>query len=279
MKICLSRLTGSGSCLLVALLLSVSLTGCTLRTFGATPGATAASARAVDTPASETAPDSVPASASVAASVAMSPVPAGFYRVNPGDTQIGVAKAFGREPSALAQWNGLSPADGLRVGQLLRVAPPLVAGALTANSTASNALAQARAISATGPSEPAAARSRLAWPVRGPVTAPFVAGKTKGIVLGGRVGEPVRAASGGRVVYAGARIATYGKLIIVKHDTHLLTAYGNNRALLVREGADVKAGEVIAEMGADDKGQASLRFEVRVDGKPVDPLRYLPKRP
>jgi lipoprotein NlpD len=206
------------------------------------------------------------------------PVPAGFYRVNPGDTQFGVAKAFGREVAALAQWNRLSPADGLRVGQVLRVAPPLGVAAAPATGAPSNSLAQARALFADNPSEPASTKARLAWPVSGAVIAPFVPGKTKGIVVGGRIGEPVRAASGGRVVYAGGRIAAYGNLIIIKHDAHLLTAYGNNRALLVKEGADVKAGEVIAEMGADGKGQASLRFEVRADGKPGDPLKYLPKR-
>lgn len=264
MKTCLSRYAKSGSSMLFAWLLAASLTSCALPAPPARP-----------THVDEAPP---PAPASLPAPVPTLQVPAGFYRVNPGDTQIGVAKAFGREPSAITQWNHLSPADGLRAGQVLRVAPPLVAGASAAASAPSNSLAQARAIFADSPSEPASAKARLAWPVSGLVTAPFVSGKTKGIVVGGRVGEPVRAASGGRVVYAGGRIAAYGKLIILKHDAHLLTAYGNNRALLVKEGTDVKAGEVIAEMGADDKGRASLRFEVRADGKPVDPLEYLPKR-
>jgi lipoprotein NlpD len=269
MKICSSRFAKSGSSMLFALLLAASLAGCALARPGAQP---AAPAYAVDVPAHVSAPAPLPTPASI------SQVPAGFYRVNPGDTQIGVSKAFGREASALAQWNRLSPADGLRVGQVLRVAPPLGAGASPAASAPSNSLAQARALFADSPSEAASTKARLAWPVSGPVTAPFVSGKTKGIVMRGRVGEPVRAASGGRVVYAGGRIAAYGKLIIIKHDAHVLTAYGNNRALLVKEGTDVKAGEAIAEMGADDKGQASLRFEVRADGKPVDPLKYLPKR-
>jgi lipoprotein NlpD len=255
--------------MLFASLLAASLAGCALPAPGAS---SAVPANVVD------APTPIPAAASSPAPAVASPVPAGFYRVNPGDTQIGIAKAFGREPSAIAQWNHLSSADGLRVGQVLRVAPPLSAGTLPPASTPSNSLAQARAFLTDSANEPAPANARLAWPASGPVTAPFVAGKTKGIVVGGRVGVPVRAASGGRVVYAGGRIAAYGKLIIIKHDAHLLTAYGNNRALLVKEGTDVKAGEAIAEMGVDDNGQASLRFEVRADGKPVDPLKYLPKR-
>nr|WP_232064333.1 peptidoglycan DD-metalloendopeptidase family protein [Paraburkholderia dioscoreae] len=205
-------------------------------------------------------------------------VPAGFYRVNPGDTQTGVAKAFGREPAAIAQWNHLSADDGLRIGQVLRVAPPIVDGGAPASNAPSDSLAQARAIFADSLNEPPPAKARLAWPAGGPLTERFVSGSTKGIVMGGHIGETVRAASGGRVVYSGGRIAAYGKLVIIKHDAHLLTAYGNNRALLVKEGTSVKAGDPIAEMGTDDKGEASLRFEVRVDGKPADPLKYLPKR-
>ncbi|MFM0226087.1 peptidoglycan DD-metalloendopeptidase family protein [Paraburkholderia dipogonis] len=269
MKTCLYRCVISGFSMLFALSLAASMAGCAVPA----PSASPAGQAHVDD-----APPPVPVTASSPAPVSTSQVPAGFYRVNPGDTQIGVAKAFGRELSAIAQWNRLSPADGLLVGQVLRVAPPLGVGASTATGAPSNSLAQARAIFGDSASEPASTKARLAWPVSGPVTALFVSGKTKGIVIGGRVGEPVRAASGGRVVYAGGRIAAYGKLIIIKHDAHVLTAYGNNRALLAKEGTDVKAGDVIAEMGADDKGQASLRFEVRADGTPVDPLRYLPKR-
>lgn len=89
----------------------------------------------------------------------------------------------------------------------------------------------------------------------------------------------MRAAASGRVVYAGGGIAAYGLLIIIKHDSHLLTAYANNRALLVKDGALVKKGQAIAELSSDSHGDASLHFEVRDGGKPVDPLLYLPKRP
>lgn len=264
---------------LATAIVAASVAGCALPTLGAAPAASPAAPPAVstygaDAPATVSAPASAPAPASTPL------VPAGFYRVSPGDTQRGVARAFGREPALIAQWNHLSPTDGLRVGQVLRVAPPLAgAAAASASSDASaSSLAQARALFAQGPGESAAPKARFAWPVSGAVVSPFEVGKTKGVVLSGRVGEPVRAASAGHVVYAGGKIAPYGKLIIIKHDAHLLTAYGNNRALLVKEGADVKAGDVIAEMGADGKGQAALRFEVRSDGKPVDPLKYLPKR-
>ncbi|HYS62291.1 MAG TPA: peptidoglycan DD-metalloendopeptidase family protein, partial [Paraburkholderia sp.] len=208
-------------------------------------------------------------------------VTAGFYRVNPGDTLNGVARAFGREPSALAQWNHLPPDGGLLVGQVLRVAPPVAARGQGSDIPADmqgGVSADTHGSVPESPRPPAVRTARLAWPAGGPLNAPFVAGRTKGIVIGGDAGEQVKAASAGRVVYAGGHIATYGQLIIIKHDAHLLTAYGSNRALLVKEGAVVKRGEVIAEMGADPGGRASLRFEVREDGKPVDPLKYLPNR-
>ncbi|WP_405044910.1 peptidoglycan DD-metalloendopeptidase family protein [Paraburkholderia sp. USG1] len=261
MKSCLSRYLRSGFSALFALSLVGLFAGCAQFRPGTVPAALANVAGA-PTSASEPAPT----------------VPAGFYRVNPGDTQTGVAKAFGREPAAIAQWNHLSADDGLRIGQVLRVAPPIVDGGAPASNAPSDSLAQARAIFADSLNEPPPAKARLAWPAGGPLTERFVSGSTKGIVMGGHIGETVRAASGGRVVYSGGRIAAYGKLVIIKHDAHLLTAYGNNRALLVKEGTSVKAGDPIAEMGTDDKGEASLRFEVRVDGKPADPLKYLPKR-
>lgn len=206
-------------------------------------------------------------------------VHAGFYRVNPGDTQISVAKAFGREPSAISRWNHLSPDESLLVGQVLRVAPPEAGGSITARAAANSVPTPPVAADASVTSisnAPRAGKARLVWPVDGSVIAPFVPGSTKGIVLSGHAGEPVRAAAGGRVVYAGTQIAAYGGLIIIKHDAHLLSAYGNNSALLVKEGAVVKQGDAIAQMGTDDTGLASLRFEVRANGKPVDPLQYLP---
>ena len=251
--------------MLFALSLAGSLTGCAPSRLGKMPVASA-----------NVAGSSTPTASRASESAAT--VPAGFYRVNSGDTQTGVAKAFGREAAALAQWNHLAPDDGLQAGQVLRVAPSIVDDGSPASTARSDSLMQARAICAEGSDEAPPARARLAWPAGGAVLEHFVAGSTKGLVIGGQSGEPVRAASGGRVVYAAARIAAYGKLIIIKHDTHLLTAYGNNRALRVKEGTAVRAGDAIAEMGADDRAQASLRFEVRVDGKPVDPLRYLPER-
>ncbi|MBT2793641.1 peptidoglycan DD-metalloendopeptidase family protein [Paraburkholderia strydomiana] len=205
-------------------------------------------------------------------------VPAGFYRVNSGDTLTGIARAFGRDAAAIAQWNRLSADGALDAGQLLRVAPPPGVASAPAGlnmRTAASPEPRANAVQSVAP----IGKARLAWPVNGPVEAPFVAGKTRGIAITAAAGAQVRAAASGRVVYAGGGIAAYGLLIIIKHDSHLLTAYANNRALLVKDGALVKKGQAIAELSSDSHGDASLHFEVRDGGKPVDPLLYLPKRP
>jgi lipoprotein NlpD len=113
------------------------------------------------------------------------------------------------------------------------------------------------------------------WPVKGKVLAPFTE-TAKGVDIGGRKGAPVLAAAGGRVVYAGTGVRGYGKLVIIKHNNTWLSAYAHNDNLLVKEQQDVKKGQKIAEMGSSDTDQVKLHFEVRRQGKPVDPAKILP---
>ena len=113
------------------------------------------------------------------------------------------------------------------------------------------------------------------WPVKGRVIAPFTEA-SKGVDIAGRRGAPVLAAAAGRVVYAGAGLRGYGKLVIIKHNDTWLSAYAHNDALLVKEEQDVRKGQKIAEMGSTDADQVKLHFEVRRQGKPVDPARVLP---
>ncbi|PXB83349.1 peptigoglycan-binding protein LysM, partial [Pseudomonas aeruginosa] len=94
----------------------------------------------------------------------------------------------------------------------------------------------------------------------------------------GQLGQPVLAASGGTVVYAGSGLRGYGELVIIKHNETYVSAYGHNRRLLVREGQQVKVGQSIAEMGSTGTDRVKLHFEIRRQGKPVDPLQYLPRR-
>lgn len=116
------------------------------------------------------------------------------------------------------------------------------------------------------------------WPSDGRVIATFDEGKNKGIDIAGKPGQQVMAAGAGKVMYAGSGIRGYGNLVIVKHSNSLLSAYAHNRAILVREGDKVNKGQLIAEMGDSDTDAVKLHFEIRQQGKPVDPSKFLPNR-
>jgi lipoprotein NlpD len=130
---------------------------------------------------------------------------------------------------------------------------------------------------------PAAAREsddepNWAWPATGPVVAPFDDARSKGLSIAGKAGDPVYAAADGKVVYAGSGLRGYGNLVIVKHNANYLTAYAHNQTLLVKEDQYVKRGQKIAEMGSTDTDRVQLHFEIRRQGKPVDPAKLLPPR-
>ncbi|MDO8419869.1 MAG: peptidoglycan DD-metalloendopeptidase family protein, partial [Rubrivivax sp.] len=117
-----------------------------------------------------------------------------------------------------------------------------------------------------------------AWPAAGPVVAVFDDVKSKGLAIAGQPGDPVLAAADGRVVYAGSGLRGYGNLVIVKHNATYLTAYAHNQALLVKEDQVVRRGQKIAEMGSSDAERVQLHFEIRRQGRPIDPSRLLPPR-
>ncbi|MDA0190228.1 MAG: peptidoglycan DD-metalloendopeptidase family protein [Proteobacteria bacterium] len=116
------------------------------------------------------------------------------------------------------------------------------------------------------------------WPAGGKLVATYSDGGSKGIDIAGKAGDPVVAAGDGKVVYSGTGLRGYGKLVIVKHNNTYLSAYAHNQTILVKEGQSVSKGQKIAEMGNTDADQVKLHFEVRRQGKPVDPLKYLPQR-
>lgn len=117
-----------------------------------------------------------------------------------------------------------------------------------------------------------------AWPTNGKLLAPYNDSSNKGLDLGGRAGDAVHAAGDGKVVYAGSGLRGYGQLVIVKHNNTFLSAYAHNQKILVKEGQQVTKGQKIAEMGNTDSDSVKLHFEIRRQGKPVDPMAYLPKR-
>ncbi|WP_175776216.1 peptidoglycan DD-metalloendopeptidase family protein [Burkholderia anthina] len=201
-----------------------------------------------------------PVRPSTPTSVATPGVIAGYYRVNPGDTLAGIAAAYGQRVQDVASWNHMAPTDAVSPGQVLRVAPP----------PAGTSLGQ--------PSAAVAQPGSLAWPATGSVVTSFTAGKTRGIVIAATGPDhSVRAAANGRVVYAGSGVKAYGPLVILKHDNGLITAYGHNGKLLVSEGDAVRAGQPVAEMGTDASGRSTFEFEVRQNGKVVDPMNFLPR--
>jgi len=167
-------------------------------------------------------------------------------------------------------------------GSVAAASAPLPAKAASATATAP-AAAPAPATTKAAPA--AAATSAGAeddlgwiWPGKGGVIAEFDEVKNKGVDISGNAGDPVVAAADGKVVYAGAGLRGYGNLIILKHNNTYLTAYAHNQSLLVKEDQTVKRGQKIAEMGSSDADRVKLHFEVRRQGKPVDPLKYLPNK-
>ncbi|MDH0300670.1 MULTISPECIES: peptidoglycan DD-metalloendopeptidase family protein [unclassified Pseudomonas] len=232
-------------------------------------------------------------------------VTSGQYIVKPGDTLFSIAFRYGWDYKELAARNNIAAPYTIRPGQPIRfssgaggsttvvtsgpssssrttvtrrpvstTSPPTSNGksATTAPSTTSQTVAQV----------PAAERAvgGWTWPASGVLIGKFASNGSlnKGIDIAGDLGQPVFAASDGAVVYAGSGLRGYGELIIIKHSDTYVSAYGHNRRLLVREGQQVKAGQTIAEMGSTGTDRVKLHFEIRRQGKPVDPLQFLPRR-
>ena len=232
-------------------------------------------------------PRTKPASVTDRTSGSSEPTPAGYYRVKKGDTLARIALDNGQAPRDVVQWNkAANPSfnpNVIEVGDLILIKAP--AGTKPARVTEKKP-ASDKADTATPTPVPASTPDpvktdvvaepgiRLSWPVKGKVTGEF-SETNKGIDIAGKVGEPVLAASDGKVVYAGNSLRGYGNLVIVKHDNTYLTAYAHNSKLLVKEGDTVRKGQKIAEMGDTDATSAKLHFELRVNGKPVNPTPYL----
>ncbi len=206
----------------------------------------------------------------------------GYYTVKPGDTLIRIGMDNGQSGRDIARWNKLDNPNLIETGQVLRVvspgseAPMVRASAATGSAAAPMPVASAPAAAAPIPA-PTAAEDTISfqWPARGNLISGFDESKNKGLDIGGKAGDPVLAAADGRVVYAGAGLRGYGNLIILKHNNTYLTAYAHNQALLVKEDQVIKRGQKIAEMGNSDADQVKLHFEIRRQGKPVDPAKYL----
>lgn len=212
----------------------------------------------------------------------------GYYTVKPGDTIMQIGRVSNQNWRDIVRWNNLDSPNQIEVGQVLRITPPegtAVATPINPAVTPSKPLppivvTPGAAIAPSVPATPVAAEDDIAWiwPSNGALIAGFDEVKNKGLKIAGKLGDPVVASADGRVVYAGSGLRGYGNLVILKHNETYLTAYAHNQTLLVKEDQTVRKGQRIADMGSSDADKVMLHFEVRRQGKPVDPSKYLPPR-
>ena len=228
----------------------------------------------------------------------------GYYTVKPGDTIMRIGLETGQAWRDLVRWNNLENPNLIEVGQVLRVVTPTTAAASTPAATEGVAVARpvtSGNVTPVSPTPPASAASAprpataaatppptpaaggddelpWIWPAGGQLIGGFDEVRNKGLDIAGKAGDAVLAAADGRVVYAGAGLRGYGNLVILKHNNTYLTAYAHNQTLLVKEDQSVRRGQKIAEMGNSDADRVKLHFEIRRQGKPVDPAKLLPAR-
>lgn len=310
-------LSSRQSWMVISVLSVCLLAACTSRPRGPIPVEDRVAGQSTSRPVQRVQPqaasDSARATAPVATSspVSMGPAMAGsenagkpgYYSVRPGDTLTKIALDHGQAWRDIAKWNGLDNPNMIEVDQVLRVAPPLMEAAANRQtkpvmaqnqvppSSATNNTPTPTATSASTSNSPNATPSAsppanasddgmaFAWPHPGPVLAGFDEAKNKGLDFAGKAGDPVLAAGDGKVVYAGSGLRGYGNLVILKHNNTYLTAYAHNQTLLVKEDQNVTKGQRIADMGSSDSDRVKLHFEIRKQGKPVDPAKLLPARP
>ena len=223
------------------------------------------------------------ASCGTTSSSAQRKVGAGWYTVKNGDTLYSIAWRYGLEYEQLMRWNNIAGDYVIQPGQQLNLLGPVAGESgqksarqtqTTKNPTTASQKKSSSSVSSNG--KPLQWR----WPTDGKVLNTFKINKLnqRGIDIAGKLGQPVYAVADGKVVYSGNGLAGYGNLVIIKHNETYLSAYAYNQQRLVKEGMKVKAGKVISKMGRTNDGSTRLHFEIRKNGKPVDPLKYLPKR-
>lgn len=217
------------------------------------------------------------------------PVNQPWVKASRGDTLYGISKRSGVSVERLAQLNQLKKPYTIKPGQTIFLKPLKTAARSSAvpesGNKASNKTTKKTVVPAKTKPQQAASQSfrwprTVQWqkPAKGKIIKKFSRQRndSKGIDIAGKQGDAIVASAAGKVVYSGNGLISYGNLIIIKHNKTYLSAYAYNRKLLVKEGDQVKSGQKIAEMGRKDKLSPRLHFEIRKNGKPVDPLKYLP---
>ena len=237
------------------------------------------------------------------------------YVVQPGDSLYSIAWMYGLDYQQVAQVNHIAPSYRVHTGQKLQLRPrsdtatsiiqttsiapapatlqqqPALTSAVQAPTATANAqptkatAAQVISAPASGSIMPPPGTTNTVagitwtWPAQGSITNGFASTNlNRGVDIAGKLGGPVIAAAAGKVVYAGSGLRGYGQLVIIKHTDEYLSAYAHNQKLLVHEGQVVRLGQQIATLGTTEANSPVLHFEIRQNGKPVDPLKYLPGR-
>lgn len=234
-----------------------------------------------------------------------------YHKVELGDTLSHIGAKYGKNYKDIARWNNIAAPYVLREGERIRLTPPAsglfsdasqtIVKAKVAPPVSSVATSVVKKIKVVEPRKPSVKHEKIlpkpqkhsvlpkdksikftgwSWPTKGRVTKYFsFQNEKKGIEISGRVGQPVRATAAGRVIYSGSGLDKYYKnLIVIEHENNFLSTYGHNKSRLVKEGDYVAGGESVAEMGTSSTGGALLYFEIRKNGKPVNPLNYLSKK-
>lgn len=215
----------------------------------------------------------------------------GFHTVEKGDTLFSIAWTYGWDYRELADTNSISKPYTIYAGQKIDIVnPPAIKKSAKVTSVGKSSKWQPKPKKAanrkvkTRQSEPSntklSTQDGWQWPAKGKVIEGFLGNNSqnKGIDIAGELGESVNAAAAGKVVYAGKGLRGYGNLVIIKHDEKFLSAYAHTSRILVREKEKIKAGQIIAEIGSTGTNRVKLHFEIRRNGRPVDPLQFLPKQ-
>ena len=224
-----------------------------------------------------------------------------IHKVRRGETLYSIAFQYGKDYRSLARWNGIRAPYTIFVGQKIRLKETKKRVVTSSKSSkkvevrkkTSNSTIKKSSNKLKKNEKPVQNKSKISskkglvkgkikwlWPANGMIIKRFSrkSATQKGLDISGRLGQSIKATAAGRIVYSGSGLRGYGRLIIIKHNERFLSAYAHNRKLLVKEGQTVKQGQKIAEMGRSGTDRVKLHFEIRSDGNPVDPLRYLPKR-
>lgn len=203
------------------------------------------------------------------------------YTVKKGDTLYSIGLRSGHGYRRLAYWNKIKSPYKLKVGQKIKLYFSVASGKKQKKSSVTRKVTQKKRNRSQKKPVSKVSHNKLKlswqWPIKGKIIKTFAQSANKGIDIYGKSGLQVRAVEAGKVVYSGQGLAGYGNLLIIKHNNTFLSAYANNRKLFVKDNEIIKKGQVVAEVGKGKGNKSFLHFEIRKNGKPVNPVLYLPK--